>query len=282
MPGGRVFPALPVPRILLAVPRILLALLGAALLGAGLPACSGGSAPPATPRPWLSGPQTWQWQLTGELDPDVEAEVFLLDGFDTTATQAQLLRGRGRRLICHVRAGRYEPGRPDAGRFPTTVLGSGAGDGGERWLDVRQWAVLEPILADRFRLCRGKGFDSVAPDDVQGYQADSGFPLSFDDQLTFNRRVATLARSLGLSPGLRNDIDQAVALEPNFDFAVNEECVRAGKCDKLVAFVDAGKPVFHVEYEGSTTDFCVTALGYGFVSMRKARELNAWRSPCLR
>ncbi|MDG4829526.1 endo alpha-1,4 polygalactosaminidase [Solwaraspora sp. WMMD1047] len=288
------------------VGRLPATLLGAALVvtaltAATLPGCSGDPAPPVAPRPWLTAPQTWQMQLTGELDPDVDAEVFLLDGFDTTAEAAQLLRQRGRRLICHVRAGRYEAGRPDAGRFPATVLGHAAGQadpgnstgqadpasatgraGAERWLDIRQWTVLEPILADRFRLCRGKGFDSVAPDDVQGYQVDSGFPLTFDDQLTFNRRLAQLARSLGLSPGLRNDVDQAVALEPEFDFAVNEECVRAGRCDRLLAFVDAGKPVFHVEYEGSTADFCVTALGYGFVSMRKARELGAWRSPCLR
>jgi hypothetical protein len=287
MPVRRLRPVGRLPATLLGAAFVITALTAAAL-----PGCSGAPAPPAAPRPWLTGPQTWQWQLTGELDPDVDAEVFLLDGFDTTAEEAQLLRQRGRRLICHVRAGRYEAGRPDAGRFPASILGSTAGRadpggsagraGEERWVDIRQWTVLEPILADRFRLCRGKGFDSVAPDDVQGYQVDSGFPLTFDDQLTFNRRLAQLARSLGLSAGLRNDVDQAVALQPDFDFAVNEECVRAGRCDRLLAFVDAGKPVFHVEYEGSTADFCVTAIGYGFVSMRKARELGVWRSPCLR
>ena len=45
--------------------------------------------------------------------------------------------------------------------------------------------------------------------------------------------------------------------------------------------MDAGKPVFHVEYEARTADFCVTALGYGFSSMRKARDLGPQRTPCL-
>ncbi|MFD0788712.1 endo alpha-1,4 polygalactosaminidase, partial [Micromonospora azadirachtae] len=149
-----------------------------------------------------------------------------------------------------------------------------------RWLDVRRWDVLEPALADRFRLCRGKGFGAVAMADADAYLHRSGFPLDFDDQLRFNRRVAGLARSLDLSPGLMNDVPQLAALAPDFDFAVNEECVRLAECGKLLPFVDAGKPVFHVEYTGTTEEFCVTTVGYGFASMRKQRALDAWREPC--
>ena len=113
--------------------------------------------------------------------------------------------------------------------------------------------------------------------DVDGYAHRSGFPLDFDDQLRFNRRLATLARSLALSPGLVNDVPQVAALAPDFDFTVNEECVRLRQCAKLLPFTDAGKPVLHVEYAGSTADFFVTTVGYGFASMRKQRELDAWR-----
>ena len=49
---------------------------------------------------------------------------------------------------------------------------------GERWLDVRRWDVLEPILAARFDVCRQKGFDAVEPDNVDGYANESGFPLT--------------------------------------------------------------------------------------------------------
>lgn len=70
------------------------------------------------------------------------------------------------------------------------------------------------------------------------------------------------------------------ALAPDFDFAVNEECVRLDQCARLLPFVEADKPVFHVEYSGSPTDFCVTTVGYGFSSIRKERELDAWRIPC--
>ncbi|MFC0508490.1 endo alpha-1,4 polygalactosaminidase [Micromonospora costi] len=231
--------------------------------------------PPASARHWQ-----WQWQVTGRLDTDVDADVFLLDPVRTTTAETSVLRARDRRLVCQVYVGSVVPDDPDASRFPAGVLGAAGRRPQSRWLDVRRWDALEPALADRFRLCRGKGFGAVALADADAYLHRSGFPVSFDDQLLFNRRLARLARSLSLSPGLMNDVPQVAALAPDFDFAVNEECVRLGQCAKLLPFVDAGKPVFHVEYTGSTADFCVTTVGYGFASARKQRTLDAWRETC--
>jgi hypothetical protein len=253
----------------------------------------------------VAPPVSWQWQLTGDLDHTVEAGIFLLDVFRTPAEDVRRLVERGRRPLCHVTVGSFSSDDPDADRFPAALIGaparSAAGAGaaggpprespavrspdrtersGGRWLDIRQWSALEPVLADRFRLCRGKGFVGVAPVDVDGFTHQTGFPLTFDDQLRFNRRVADLARRIGLTPGLVNDVRQVQALEPYFDFAVNEECVRLRECAKLLPFVEAGKLVLHVEYEGSVADFCVTTLGYGFSSMRKHRDLGIWRAPC--
>ncbi|WP_410813086.1 endo alpha-1,4 polygalactosaminidase [Micromonospora sp. 067-2] len=245
--------------------------------------CRGELIPPGAPTAWPVA-QTrhwqWQWQLSGPLDPTVDAEVFLLDPVATTAAQTAELRSRDRRLICHVYVGSVGSADPDVSRYPEVVRGSTGPRPGSRWLDVRGWDALEPVLADRLRLCRGKGFGAVALADADGYARRTGFPLDFDDQLLFNRRLARLARSLDLSPGLVNDVPQLAALAPDFDFAVNEECVRLGQCAKLLPFADAGKPVFHVEYTGSTDDFCVTTVGYGFASIRKNRTLDAWRSPC--
>ncbi|MFC3505012.1 endo alpha-1,4 polygalactosaminidase [Micromonospora krabiensis] len=239
--------------------------------------------PPGAPTAWPAESARhwqWQWQLSGPLDPDVDADVFLLDPVRTTTAETADLRARDRRLVCQVHVGSLLPDDADASRFPETVRGAAGRRPGSRWLDVRQWDTLEPVLADRMRLCRGKGFGAVVLADADGYLHRSGFPLGFDDQLVFNRRLATLARSLDLSPGLLNDVPQVAALAPDFDFAVNEECVRLGLCAKLLAFTEAGKPVFHVEYAGSTTDFCVTTVGYGFTSMRKERTLDAWRISC--
>ncbi|GAB3172443.1 hypothetical protein FHX75_15243 [Micromonospora palomenae] len=247
------------------------------------PACHTPLVPPGAPTPWPTAYAhrwQWQWQLEGPVDTDVAADVFLLDPVRTTAAETSALRGRDRRLVCQVHVGSYAGTDPDATRFPTAVRGNPTGRAQRRWLDVRRWDVLEPVLADRFRLCRGKGFGAVALADADGYAHRSGFPLGYDEQLTFNRRLAVLARSLDLSPGLMNDVGQVAALAPDFDFAVVEECVRLRVCAKLLPFADADKPVFHVEYTGHTATFCVTTLGYGFASIRKNRSLDAWRDPC--
>ncbi|MEU8212801.1 endo alpha-1,4 polygalactosaminidase [Micromonospora sp. NPDC049044] len=245
--------------------------------------CRAELTPPGAPTRWPAAQARhwqWQWQLSGPLDPAVEADVFLLDPVDTTAAQTAELRSRDRRLICQVHVGSVRAADPDASRLPTAVQGAAGRRPDSRWLDVRSWDALEPVLADRLRLCRGKGFGAVAFADADGYASRTGFPLDFDDQLLFNRRLAELARSLSLSPGLVNDVPQLAALAPDFDFAVNEECVRLGQCAKLLPFADAGKPVFHVEYDASTDDFCVTTVGYGFASIRKDRNLDAWREAC--
>lgn len=274
--GPRSGPPAPRPRRAL---RVLVAL---ALLTAAY-GCRGELSPPGAPTPWPAGSARhwrWQWQLTGPLDTAVDADVFLLDPVRTTVTETAALRARDRRLVCQVPVGAYAATDPDADRYPAATRGAAGPRPGTRWVDVRRWDALEPILADRFRLCRGKGFGAVALADADGYAHRSGFPLDFDDQLLFNRRVAALARSLELSPGLLGDVPQVAALAPEFDFAVNEECVRLRQCGKLLPFADAGKPVFHVEYTGDADDFCVTTLGYGFASMRKNRELDAWRDAC--
>ncbi len=264
------------------------------LRGSGETGGSGPSVPPSTPpsavdaAPAAAGtwwrPRaglTWQWQLSGKLDRSVDAQVYDIDGQDSSAADVAALKAAGRRVICYVNAGAFEDWRPDAKRFPKAVLGKEL-DGwpGERWLDIRRWQTLEPILAARFDTCRAKGFDAVEPDNVDGYANKSGFPLTAADQLTFNRRLADLAHRRGLAIGLKNDVEQAAELEPHFDFAVNEECAQYDECDRLAVFVAAGKPVFHVEYEQESGGFCPESRRLGFSSLRKKPELDAWRETC--
>lgn len=279
---------------LLAVPLLVLTLAGCpapppqtppptapASPSATAPAAPSAAAPTATGAAWRHRPGlTWQWQLSGPLDLSVRADVFELDAFTATAAQVARLHAAGRRVICYVNAGAYEDFRPDARRFPAALIGRSNGWPGERWLDIRGWDMLRPILADRFRMCRDKGFDAVEADNVDGYANDTGFALRPADQLAFNRRVARLAHSFGLAAGLKNDLAQVAELEPEFDFAVNEECFRYRECARLAPFRRAGKAIFHVEYGLPAGDFCEQTRRLGLTSMAKRPELDAWRAPC--
>ncbi|MGI5179116.1 endo alpha-1,4 polygalactosaminidase [Dactylosporangium sp. CA-152071] len=250
----------------------------------GLGSASASPSPaPATPVGWWRPAVglTWQWQLTGTLDTSVAVDVYDVDAVTTSAAEVAKLKAAGRHVICYVNAGAHEDFRADAGNFPESVRGKGLeGWPGEKWLDIRRWDTLAPLLEARFKVCRDKGFDAVEPDNVDGYANNSGFPLTAEDQLTFNRRVADLAHRLGLAVGLKNDVEQAAALAPAFDFAVNEECAHYDECDTLKAFIAAGKPVFHVEYDVDTAKFCPKTTALRFSSMKKKQDLDAWRQPC--
>jgi hypothetical protein len=231
---------------------------------------------------WQPSPGTsWQIQYSGALDLSLNVEVYNLDLFDISADTVSVLHAQGRKVMCYFSAGSWEDWRPDAGNFPESVLGNPLeGWPGERWLDIRQIDILEPILKARLDLARQKGCDGIDPDNVEGYQNDSGFPLTYADQITFNRWVATEAHARGLGVGLKNDLAQISDLLSAFDWALNEQCFEYTECDLLLPFIQAGKPVFGIEYQGSPQDFCPQANALNFDTLKKNLELDAWRIAC--
>ncbi|MCI3270257.1 endo alpha-1,4 polygalactosaminidase [Streptomyces cylindrosporus] len=256
-------------------PALLLALV-LLLAGCGSLSDSGSSGSRWQPRPGVA----WQWQLSGKVDTSVDVPVYDIDGFDQSRATVTTLHRKGRKVICYVSTGAFEDWRPDAKKFPKSVLGKGNGWEGERWLDIRRTKVLEPLMAARFDMCRKKGFDAVEPDNMDGYKNSTGFPLTAADQLRYNRLIAKLAHDRGMAVGLKNDLDQIPDLVGDFDFAVNEQCAQYGECAAMKPFIRADKAVFHVEYELPTSRFCPEVRRLEFSSMLKKYELGAWRRAC--
>eukprot|EP01119_Soliformovum_irregulare_P017990 TRINITY_DN5438_c0_g1_i2.p1 TRINITY_DN5438_c0_g1~~TRINITY_DN5438_c0_g1_i2.p1 ORF type:complete len:296 (+),score=50.41 TRINITY_DN5438_c0_g1_i2:241-1128(+) len=170
-------------------------------------------------------------------------------------------------------AGSYENYRSDASSFPSSVLGK-VMDGwpDEKWLDIRQIAILQPIMEARVQRYSQKGCDGVDPDNVDGYN-DSGFDLSPSDQLAYNRMIATIAHNRNMSCGLKNDLDQIPDLVASFDYSVNEQCHEFNECDTLDPFIKANKPVFNIEYK-KQSDFCPSSIASGYSSQMKNLALD--------
>lgn len=237
---------------------------------------------------WVPPPGTnWQWQLTGTIDTSLDVEMYDIDLFDAPQAVIDALHADGRIVVCYFSAGSYEDWRPDAGDFPMQALGKPL-DGwpGERWLDVRD-PMVRAVQAARLDLAAAKNCDGVEPDNVDGYQNDTGFPLTARDQLDYNTWLATEAHARGLSVGLKNDLDQVEALEPLFDWALDEECVAYDECDRLAPFVAAGKAVFHVEYvddpaegQAKADAVCPVTAPLSFSTLIKQWDLDAWRIAC--
>jgi len=229
------------------------------------------------PRPGTS----WQWQLTGTVVTTFDVNMYDIDLFDVPRSVIDELHADGRVVICYFSAGSWEEWRPDARQFPPSLLGKPLeGWPDERWLDIRRLDLLGPLMEARLDRAVNKGCDGVEPDNVDGYANDTGFKLTFQDQLDYNRWLAAQAHARGLSVGLKNDMDQVTQLLPAFDWALNEQCFQYNECHLLVPFVQAGKAVFGVEYELEPAEFCLQAIAMNFDWLRKKWELDAWRRSC--
>ncbi|MBC8098098.1 MAG: endo alpha-1,4 polygalactosaminidase [Armatimonadetes bacterium] len=228
---------------------------------------------------WQPAPgTTWQWQLTEDINTSYDVMMYDIDLFDAPQAVIDTLHADGRIVICYFSAGSYENWRPDAADFPEAVLGDPLDDWpGERWLDISQLELLQPIMLARLELASQKNCDGVEPDNVDGYTNTTGFALTDAHQLAYNTWLATAAHSLGLSIGLKNDLDQIPDLVDVFDWALNEQCFQYNECDTLLPFIEAGKAVFGVEYSeegGDPADYCPLANAAGFSWLTKTYDLG--------
>lgn len=227
---------------------------------------------------------TWQWQIGNhDVDTSVEADVYDVDIY-VDQSIIDKLHAQGRKVIGYISVGSWEDWRPDKDRFPPEVLGKVyEGWPGERWLDIRQMDKLAPIMLARLDLCKSKGFDAVEPDNMEVYTNNTGFPLTYEDQLKYALWFAEEAHKRGLAIGVKNAPDQVKDLVEHFDFAITEDAFYYGWAEKMNPFIEAGKPVFAAEYTdlgGDFESFCRKAEKLQFNTILKKRGLDAWITTC--
>ncbi len=231
------------------------------------------------PQPGL----TWQWQLTGKLDMDLHTDVVDIDLY-VGQSVIDYYHSRGTRVICYISVGSFENWRPDATQFPKEVLGKDyEGWSGEKWLDIRRIDLLAPIMLARLDLCAAKGFDAVEPDNMEIYGENTGFPLTYQDQLRYVQWLAEEAHKRGLAMGQKNAPDMTRDLVDVLDFAILEDAFYYHWAEDMKPYADAGKAVFAAEYTDMPGDFeeaCRQSRRLKFSAILKHRDLDAWVKFC--
>ncbi len=244
------------------------------------------SSRPSTSKTWWRPTVglTWQWQIGNlDIDTSIEADVYDIDLYVDQEIIDEL-HAKGRKVIGYMSVGSYEDWRPDKDRFAPEILGKDyEGWNGEKWLDIRQIEKLAPILLARLDLCQAKGFDAVEPDNMEIHTNNTGFPISYEDQLKYALWLADEAHQRGLAIGVKNAPDQVQDLVDHFDFAITEDAFFYGWAEKMNPFIVAGKPVFAAEYTDLGGDFeayCQTSKNLEFSTILKHRGLDAWIQTC--
>jgi hypothetical protein len=270
--------------------------------------------------PVASDPLPMQWVLGDALDLNDPVQMGLRD-FKGNALPApavydidleynpqstvDALHAQGKKVICYFDAGVYETYRTDAAKFkaitPKIWGNADSGWNGSYWLDIRRINDLAPIMQARMQACKDKGFDSIEPDEITGWSNNSGFPLTYADQIAYNKAVAGWAHAIGISIGLKGDIEQAHDLAGVFDWNLTEECYQYQECTSVQnsgpgadgkmypgvqTFTALNKAVWIAEYKSFTTSrwssICTNSDKGHFNTARYKLGLpnNGGRMPC--
>jgi hypothetical protein len=271
-------------------------------LGVGLTQGSGsnagGSSTPAPPLPGNTNHTSfWQpragatWQIVLDYalnDTSTEVAVYDIDLFENPNSTIASLHALNRSVICYFSAGSYETFRPDSNQFkPSDYAKQLDGWPGEYWLNTNSSNVRN-IMTERLKLAASKGCDGVDPDNVDGYDNDTGFDLTPSDAIDYLTFLTITAHSLNLSLGLKNAAEIVNQTIDMMQWEVNEQCVQYQECDAFQPFIAAGKPVFHIEYPNAAPDVststkatvCDDPTAKGFSTILKDMDLDDWLDAC--
>lgn len=226
----------------------------------------------------------WDWQLSEPILAPQGIEIFNTDPDSTSARNIARLNARGVYTICYVSVGTLENYRHDRRFFPASVIGRTYGVWpDERFLDIRQLTILLPLMHARFQRCKDMGFDAIEPDNMDVYDNESGFRISWHDGVRYIKALADLAHSMGLEIGQKNVPEITQQLIGHMDFVITEGCFSDGWCDDVSAYARAGKPVLAAEYTDTNVNWaaaCAYARSNGYSMILKDRDLTAALETC--
>jgi hypothetical protein len=213
-------------------------------------------------------------------------EVYDIDLYYNTPITIGNLHSSNAKVICYLSAGTYEEYRPDQMLFLPSEYGHELERyTGRRWVDTRSWNIRN-IMKARLDLAVAKGCDGIDPDNTDGYEHDTGFPLTKDTALDYVRFLATEAHARNLSIGLRNSPGLVNDTVDIMQWQMNENCELFESCAAYRPYLDANKPVFHIVYPAAEVGramkvrYCNTADTQGFSTILKNVMLDSWLDAC--
>jgi hypothetical protein len=238
--------------------------------------------------------------ISAPLEPS-DAVTWDLDLFLTSSDIIDRLKVQGKTVFCYFSSGTSLPDQSDlSGLLPEDYGDSIPDWPDERWLDLRSERVWN-VMAGRITLAAQKGCDAIDPDRIgkwlnnmrwlrkflrevaDGYSTGGGggfsSALTASDSTKFLKRMAGMAKSNGMSIGVKNAMEILDSVQGDVQFAVNEGCVINSDCNKYDAFIASGKPVFHIEYGrgNQASEFCRNSQ---LNTVIKNSDLDGWVHYC--
>jgi hypothetical protein len=229
---------------------------------------------------------TFEWVLSEVPEPaQLKGIDYVdIDGFEASAETVSELQSQGSLVIGYISVGSLEDWRSDVSDFPDEIIGKAYDDwDGERWLDIGNLEVIKAPLEARLDMLAAKGFDAVEPDNLDGYEANTGFDISAQETLEFLNWLVQAAHDRGLLIGQKNIPEFTSDLYQSYDFVLTEDAFVQGWEADVSAYRSLDKPVFMVEYtdeDGDWVEACQRAQELDYTFLLKNRDLDLWSADC--
>jgi len=201
-------------------------------------------------------------QLTGTLNFNTGAKVYIVDLFETSIETIAFLKSKNISVVCNFSAGTVETWNADYSEFPSESIGNPINSSSEKYIDIRNTQV-RLIMLKRLDLARAKGCLGVDMDNMDGYGNKTGFPITPQLQIEYNSILAYAAHDRRLFAGFHNAAEIVPTLVNSYDFAYVEECFSYNECESYKAFTDNNKPTFVTEYKSLSSPLCQLAETLG-------------------
>jgi hypothetical protein len=246
---------------------------------------------------------TWEWILDADALPSPPPDVDYLgvDAMDVPADYIATAESNGVTTWCYLSVGTAEEWRDDYDDFLDLDAADRAdGNPGlvgeiypewpdERWLNARRFEPFMHLIEARLDTCADKGFSWVEFDNMDAFEATTGFDITRADQRTYVEALVAASNARGLGTIHKNATGLATALVPLMDALLLEGCVLYDFCEEAAPYLSAGKPVMNAEYpeefpeEGVSFDasaVCTASAEAGVNTLLKELSLNAETERC--
>jgi len=95
---------------------------------------------------------------------------------------------------------------------------------GEKWLLVKNWVLLKPIMEKRLNMLKGKGCQGYEGDNMDMYSVEK-YSGNLNDTINYGTWLSQTAHSLGIFSVWKNALEIIPTMVKVFDAIIDEECL---------------------------------------------------------
>jgi hypothetical protein len=188
---------------------------------------------------------SWHIEIKNKELAEKEVDLYIIDLLSgEPQTKVNTVAVGDTKVVCKLSAGTYDSQIErlypvENHPYPEVAVGNIQTNGSTYWVDITSDYVRE-IMKGRIEFASRVGCDGILFTEVSSYDQNTGFQITEDDQIEFNRYLSGKAHEFGVFAGF-SDIEAQIYSHSQFaDLVFVQNCFQRGTCKKYEDFSENG------------------------------------------